>query len=83
MVSDVYRTHLGVRFSRWRCFVGIFRPLTANYWISMSGSEGAQRAVMTLDPHKLAEDTEQIQLEREATRRSIISASNLVVMEKK
>lgn len=63
-----HRTHIGVRLSRWRAFCGLFRPAIANYWISMSGSAGAERAIMTMDPHRLADDSEQILLERKVQR---------------
>ena len=69
-----HRTHIRVRLGRWRAFCGMFRPIVANYWISMSGSEGAQRAVMTLDPHRLAADTDQILLERKIQRKKNYAA---------
>lgn len=58
------------RVSRWDCFVGIFIPLEIRTQVVVNGSEGAQRAIMTLDPKQLAEDTEDILRERKQSRES-------------
>jgi hypothetical protein len=53
-----------VGISRWDHFVAIFRPRKIKIQIIVNGSEGANRAIMTLDPEQLARDTEEILEER-------------------
>ena len=45
---------------RWQAFLGIFKELTIRTETIIHGSEGARRAIMTLDPAKLQADTEEI-----------------------
>jgi len=57
-----------VWISRWDHFKAIFRKRKICVKLSISGSPGAQRAIMTLDPLKLEADTREILEERRISR---------------
>lgn len=59
-----------VSISRWDHFWAIFRRREIRVQVFVSSSEGAQRAIMTLDPEQLARDTEEILHERKISRES-------------
>ena len=59
-----------VSISRWDHFLAIFRRREIRVQVFVSSSEGAQRAIMTLDPEQLARDTEEILHERKIARES-------------
>ena len=65
----IYNTTV-VGISRWDHFLAIFRLRTIKVQVSVWGSEGAQRAIMTLDPEQLARDTEEILEQRRISRES-------------
>jgi hypothetical protein len=72
-----------VGISRWDHFLAIFKRRQIRVQVFVSSSEGAQRAVMTLDPEKLARDTEEILHERKISRETsptigycVVEASN-------
>ena len=49
-------------------FKQLFFPEAIKVEVHIRGSEGAQRAIMTLDPHQLARDTEEILEQRRYSR---------------
>lgn len=53
-------TTVGLKMSRWSHFKGIFAPPLTKVQVVVRGSEGAQRAIMTMDPIALEADTEDI-----------------------
>jgi len=53
-----------VSIPRWDHFLAIFKRREIRVQVAVRASEGAQRAVMTLDPSQLAKDTEEILHER-------------------
>lgn len=53
---------------RWEHFKQIFAPKTIKIQVSVDGSHGAMRAIMTLDPILLQQDTEEILRERAVSR---------------
>jgi hypothetical protein len=57
-----------VWISRWDHFKAIFKQRKIIVQVSVQGSPGAQRAVMTLNPEKLAADTREILEERRTSR---------------
>lgn len=59
-----------VGISRWDHFRGIFKPREIRVEVIVRGSQGAERAIMTLDPLQLAKDTEEILYERQQSRES-------------
>src|SRR4051812_8361166 len=59
-----------IDISRWEHFLSVFMPKTVKVEVSIRGSEGVQRAIMTLDPEQLAQDTRDILREREISRES-------------
>jgi hypothetical protein len=59
-----------VSISRWDHFLAIFKRRQIRVQVFVSASEGAQRAVMTLNPEQLARDSEEILHERKLARES-------------
>lgn len=61
------RNKTAVVLSRWSCLLGLFQRASRTVCIEVivRGSEGAQRAIMMLDPKQLSLDTNKIQHERE------------------
>ena len=56
--------------TRFDHFLAIFRRREIRVEVIVRGSEGAQRAIMTLDPGQLARDTEEILEQRRISRES-------------
>lgn len=46
-------------FSRWRCFLGIFKGLTVKTQVSVRGSHAAQARIMTMNPFDLQRETKE------------------------
>lgn len=65
-----------VGLSLWQRLVLLFRPRHILVEVKVDGTEGVQRAIMTLDPEKLAQDTKEILEQREASRRHIEANQN-------
>lgn len=65
------RSRVTHTWNRWHCFLGLFNSARRQVvvQVQVDGSEGANRAIMTMDPVALQEDTKQILLAR-ADRRS-------------
>jgi hypothetical protein len=59
-------THVGL--SRWDHFCQVFRPRLIRVEVTVRGTEGAQRAIMTLNPEQLQSDTEDILEQRRISR---------------
>jgi|SRR5882724_2718817 len=59
---------VGVKASRWDHFKAIFRPPTIRIEVIVRGSQGAERAIMTLDPEQLKRDSEKILEQRRIVR---------------
>lgn len=57
-----------VQISRWDHFKAIFRRREFRIEVTVRGSEGAQRAIMTLNPERLSRDTEEILHQRKISR---------------
>jgi hypothetical protein len=57
-----------VGISRWDHFLAIFKPRAIKVQVSVQGTEGAQRAVMTMDPYALQRETSEILEERRISR---------------
>lgn len=51
------RTVVRHQMSRWEHFKAMFHPPVMKVLVMVDGSEGANRAIMTLDPVKLEQDT--------------------------
>ena len=59
-----------VGITRWDHFLAIFRRRDIRVQVVVRSSEGAQRAIMTMDPRQLAMDTEEILEQRRISRES-------------
>lgn len=57
-----------VWLSRWDHFKAIFKKRIFTVQVKVRGTEGVQRAIMTLDPFKLQQETEAILEERRESR---------------
>jgi len=68
-----------VEISRWDHFLAIFKPRQIKVQVYVSASEGAQRAIMTMDPARLAKDTQQILHERKISRETSSTMGYCVV----
>jgi hypothetical protein len=61
-----------IMLSRWDCFLSIFRRRRICVEVHIQGSLGAQRAIMTLDPERMARDTEEILEQRRLSRENSV-----------
>lgn len=68
-------TTVVTKLSRWDHFKGIFRPPETKTQVVVRASEGAQRAIMTMDPVQLARDSEDILECRRQYQRAIAGMS--------
>lgn len=56
------------QMSRWDHFKAIFRPPLLEVLVAVDGTEGVIRAIMTLDPVALQQETDEILAERKKSR---------------
>lgn len=61
-------SHTFTSLSRWDHFKALFRKQWTKTEVIVRASEGAQRAIMTLDPEQLQRDTEDILEQRRISR---------------
>ena len=67
-----------VGISRWGHFLAIFRPTHTRIEVIVSGSFGAQRAIMMLDPKQLKLDSEEILDQRRVSREESACSGNTI-----
>ena len=69
--------HVNYLVKKRTAFKAVFKKKSIKVSVSVNGTHGAQRAIMTLDPEKLQADTEQF-LRDMATCRAVNDASGTV-----
>lgn len=74
---------IGVQASRWDHFKAIFRPPIVKIQVVVRGSEGAQRAIMTMDPGQLGRDTEEILEQRRISRKGSTATGSVAILSAK